>query len=264
VFFSINGGKSWTNLSLNAPTMAFQDLLIHPRDSDLIAATHSRGLWILDDISALEQASDTVLNGDAFLFANNRPATRWLRIARGGYSRGNLYFRGENPPTGALLHYYLKDKPAGPVTIEITDVTGQQKTTYTIDNPKTGINRIIWDFRFDPAPNMVQGAINSIKSQLQLLTTRGELNDEQRAAVQEGLKQIDAAGTNYRKVQEIQQGVMTQFGGGAGFGGGGGGRGGGMGANVAEPGVYAVKMTAGGKTLTGKITIRQDPMLVGN
>jgi photosystem II stability/assembly factor-like uncharacterized protein len=266
VFFSINSGKSWTNLSLNAPTMAFHDLLIHPRDNDLIAATHSRGLWILDDISALEQAGDTVLNGDAFLFANNRPATRWLRIARGGYSRGNLYFRGENPPTGALLHYYLKDKPAGPVTIEITDVTGQQKTTYTVDNPKTGINRIIWDFRFDPAPNMVQGAINSIKSQLQLLTTRGELNDEQRASVQEALKQIDAAGTNYRKAQEIQQGVMAQFGGAGGFGGGGGGgmRGGGFGANVAEPGVYAVKMTVNGKTLTGKLTVRQDPMLVGN
>ena len=55
------------------------------------------------------------------------------------------------------------------------------------------------------------------------------------------------------------QGVMAQFGGAGGFGGGGG-----FGANVAEPGVYAVKMTVGGKTLTGKLTVRQDPMLGGN
>jgi photosystem II stability/assembly factor-like uncharacterized protein len=264
VFFTINGGKSWTNLSINAPTMAFHDLIIHPRDNDLIAATHSRGIWILDDISALQQASDTVLNGDAFLFANNRPATRWLRISRGGYSRGNLYFKGENPPTGAPIHYYLKDKPAGPVTIEITDVTGLQKATYTIDSPKIGINRIVWDFRFDPAPNLVQGAINSMKAQITTIAGRGELNDEQRAAVQDALKQFDAVGTNYRRAQEIQQGVMQMLGGGGGFGGGGGQRGGGRGASVAEPGVYAVKMTVGGKSLTGKLTVRQDPMLDGN
>ena len=51
MFFSIDGGKRWTNLTLNMPTVAFHDLLIHPRDNDLIAATHGRGLWIMDDIS---------------------------------------------------------------------------------------------------------------------------------------------------------------------------------------------------------------------
>ena len=60
------------------------------------------------------------------------------------------------------------------------------------------------------------------------------------------------------------RGDMAQFGGAGGFGGGGGMRGGGFGANVAEPGVYAVKMTVNGKTLTGKLTVRQDPMLGGN
>ena len=265
VYFSINGGKAWTSLSLNAPTMAFHDLIIHPRDNDLIAATHSRGIWILDDISALQQASDTVLGGDAFLFAANRPATRWLRIGRGGYSRGNLFFKGENPPTGALIHYYLKDKPAGPVMIEISDVTGAQKATFTIDNPKLGINRLVWDFRFDPAASMVPGAISAMKAQINTIAGRGELNDEQRAAVQDAIKQLEAVGTNYRRAQEIQQGVMQTLGGGGGFGGGGGGgQRGGMGANVAEPGVYAVKMTVGGKTMTGKVMVRQDPMLDGN
>jgi len=264
VFFSINAGKNWTDLKLNAPTMAFHDLLIHPRDNDLIAATHGRGIWIVDDISALQRADDSVLPGDAFLFENNRPATRWLRIARGGYGRGNLFFRGENPPTGALIHYYLKDKPAGPVTIEITDVTGQNKKIYTIDSAKPGINRLVWDFRFDPAPAQIQNAINAAKQQLSTIAQRGELTAEQKTAVQEALKQIDAAGNNYSGVMEIQRNLMQQLGlgGGGGFGGGGfGGRGGGVGGSVAEPGVYALKMTVGGKTFAAKITVRQDPML---
>ncbi|MGA2587400.1 MAG: hypothetical protein ABSF88_10315 [Candidatus Aminicenantales bacterium] len=269
VFFSINGGKSWTNLSPNLPTVAVHDLLIHPRDNDLIAATHGRGFWIMDDISALQQAKDEVLSSDAFLFQNDRPATRWLRIQRGGYGRGNLFYRGENPPTGALIHYYLKDKPAGPVTIEITDITGQQKTTFMIDNAKPGINRLIWDFRFDPPAGGVQTAIANAKRQFETIAQRSELSDEQKAAVQAALKQIDAAGNNYRRVLEIQQTVMQSIGigGGAGFGGGGGGFGGGRGGAggaMAEPGAYAVKMTVGDKTFTGKIVVRQDPMLGNN
>ena len=265
-FFSINGGKTWTNLTLNMPTVAFHDLLIHPRDNDLIAATHGRGIWIMDNISALQQATDTVLSSEAYLFENNRPATRWLRITRGGYGRGNLFFRGENPPTGAMINYYIKDKPAGPVTIEITDVTGLSKTTFTIDNAASGINRLMWDLRFDPAPQQIQAAIANVKRQLETIAGRGELTDEQKSAVQDALKQVDAAGTNYRKVMDVQRSAMQaitggEFGGG-GFGGGFGGRGaGGAGGSVAEPGTYAVKMTVNGKTYAGKIVVRQDPML---
>ncbi len=258
VFFSINGGKGWTNMTLNMPTVAFHDILIHPRDNDLIVATHGRGIWILDDISALEQASESVLGSDAYLFDSARPATKWLRIQRGGYGRGNLFFQGENPPQGALIHYYLKDKPAGPTTIEITDVTGQNKTTFTIDNALPGINRLVWDFRFDPAPAQMQNAISAAKQQLTMIGQRGELTDEQKAAAQDALKQIEAAGSNYRKVMEIQRSLMEQFGQ---RGGGGFGQRGGAGANVAEPGTYALKLTANGKTFSGKITVRQDPML---
>jgi photosystem II stability/assembly factor-like uncharacterized protein len=258
VFFSRDGGKSWTNLSGNMPTMAFHDLLIHPRDNDLIAATHSRGIWILDDISALQQTTESVVAADAHLFENRRPATRWLRIQRGGYGRGNLFFRGENPPTGAMIHYYLKATPTGPVTVEIADATGGNKATYTIDKAQPGINRLIWDLRFDPAPATVQSAITNVKRQLETIAGRPELTDEQKTAAQEALKQIDAAGTNFRKVMEIQNNLLQQFGmgGGMGFGGRGG-----VGGAIAEPGIYIVKMTANGKTYSGKITVRQDPML---
>jgi len=257
-FFSIDGGKTWNDLSLNMPTVAFHDLQIHPRDNDLIAATHGRGIWILDDISALQQAGENVLNADAYLFDNKRPGTQWLRIERGGYGRGNLYYRGENPPAGLMIHYYLKAKPDGPVTVEITDITGNLKTTFTLDNADAGINRLIWDMRFDPSAQQIPQAIAAVRRQMGMIVGRGELTDEQRTIVQNAIKQIEQAGSNYRKVMELQRNAFQTigFGGGMGFG----GRGPAYGA-AAEPGTYAVKLTVNGKTYAGKVTIRQDPML---
>jgi len=262
VFVSVNGGKSWTSLLLNAPTMAFHDLLIHPRDNDLIAATHSRGIWILDDISALQQATESALNGDAVLFASDRPATRWLRIARGGYGRGSLFFRGENPPAGALIHYFLKSKAVGPATVEISDITGANKTTFSIENEEAGIHRLVWDLRWDPPAASIQNSITNAKRQLETAGQRAELTDAQKAILKKAVKLMDEAGDNYRKVIDIQRSALVDLGlgGGMGFGGGGGMRGGMAGLN-AEPGVYLVKLTVGGKTLTGKVTVRQDPML---
>ena len=115
VFFSRDAGATWSSLKLNMPTVAFHDLLIHPRDSDLIAATHGRGFWILDDITALRKTTDSVLGQDAAVFDPGKPGTRWLRVQRGGYGRGDLFFKGENPPEGALLNFYLKAKPAAKV-----------------------------------------------------------------------------------------------------------------------------------------------------
>jgi photosystem II stability/assembly factor-like uncharacterized protein len=263
-FFSINAGKSWTSLQLDLPTVAVHDLIIHPRDNDLIAATHGRGIWILDDISALEGATDAALASDAFLFESSRPTTRWLRLQRGGYGRGDLFFQGENPPNGGLIHYYVKDKLNGPLTIEISDVTGQNKTTYAFDNPKPGINRLVWDLRFDPRPDMIESSITAAKQQLQTIASRGgEAVEAQKDLVDSALKQMDAAGNNYRRVIEIQRETIQALGIGGGFMGGGGGFGGGrggFGGGVADAGVYAVKMTANGKTTTGTITVRLDPM----
>ena len=113
VFFSVDAGKQWNSLKLNMPTVSFHDLLIHPRDNDLIAATHGRGIWILDDISALQQATPTVLAEDAQLFTTTRPATRWLRIQRGGYGRGDLYLPGREPADRRADPPLQEDRRAG-------------------------------------------------------------------------------------------------------------------------------------------------------
>jgi len=259
VFFSRDAGATWASLKLNMPTVAFHDLLIHPRDNDLIAATHGRGLWILDDITALRQATDGVLNQDAGLFTPAKPGTRWLSIQRGGYGRGDLFFKGENPPAGALINFYLKAKPAAPATLEISDPAGTAKATYILDDAGPGIGRVVWDLRFDPPATATQTMAGNIKKQIDPALLRTDITDEQKAVLKQALADLDKWGTNFRKVAEIQR---TVFGiiraGGMMYGGGMGMRG--MGGQPAEPGMYVVKLTVGGKTYTTKVSVRLDPM----
>jgi len=267
VFVSRDAGRRWTSLQLNLPTVPVHDLLIHPRDNDLIAGTHGRGIWIMDDISGLRQATEAVAAQEAALFEPGKAGTRWIRQARGGYGRGDLFFRGENPPMGALLHYYLKDKPEKPATLEISDITGQLKTTYLLDRAEAGIGRIAWDFAFDPPPISVQNTAGNLKKQIAEALKRTDLSPEQRATLESALKELEAFGGYYRKVQEIQGTVLpvigrgmfgamggqrgaAQFGGRAGFGGG----------PIAEPGVYSLKLTVNGKTYAGKVSVRPDPI----
>ena len=149
VFYSLDGGKKWAKLNNNMPTVAVHDLMIHPRDNDLIAATHGRGLWVMDDITPLQQLSDKVTSAEAFLFVN-RTATQWLRLQPHG-TGGTLSFRGENPTRSAVVNYYLGSSVTGPVKFEITGVTGDDKRTLTVP-AKAGINRLEWPMTFDPTP----------------------------------------------------------------------------------------------------------------
>lgn len=261
VHFSRDGGKTWSGLSRNLPIVPVHDLLIHPRDSDLIAATHGRGIWIMDDITALRGATDSVLGQDAYLYETSKPGTRWLQVGRGGYGRGDFFFKGENPPFGALLHFYLKAKPEKPATLEIADVTGALKTTYILDVAEAGVNRIAWDLRFDPPAQTVQGMVSNLKKQIEAALLRTDLTAEQKTALQNAQTVLDQFGTNFRKYTEVQRSIMAIIRGGMGFPGGMGMGGRGMGGvQMAEPGTYTVKLAVGGKTYTGKVSVRLDPI----
>jgi len=148
VFYSVDGGKKWGKLNNNMPTFAVHDLVIHPRDNDLVAATHGRGIWIMDDITPLQQLSDKVTSAEAFLF-ENRTATQWLRLQPQG-TGGTLSFRGENPTRNAVVNYYLGSAATGPVQFVISDVTGDSKRTLTVP-ARAGINRLEWPMTFDPS-----------------------------------------------------------------------------------------------------------------
>ena len=132
----------------------------HPRPStrqrsDL--ATHARGVWILDDITALQQMTPAVTAADATLF-DVRPAVAWLNDQQAGeYTGGQKYFAGENPQRGASINYYLKGAASGDVKVTIADVNG--RTLRTIDAPKTaGLNRVMWNLTAAPAEGQGTGA----------------------------------------------------------------------------------------------------------
>lgn len=155
-YISLNGGAEWKRFMNGMPVVRIDDVMVHPRDNDLIVATHGRSIYILDDITALQQMTDTVLKSDVQLF-DVRPGTAWIQdITLSRSIGGSKNFAGENPPAGVAISYYLKSAASGDVKLTITDYSG--KVVRTIDGPKNGgLNRVGWDFRGNP-PTLPAGA----------------------------------------------------------------------------------------------------------
>jgi photosystem II stability/assembly factor-like uncharacterized protein len=151
LFVSLSGGSQWQRFMSGMPTTRVDDILVHPRDNDLIVGTHGRGIFILDDVTPLQQLSIKVVDSDAYLF-EVRPATLWLRDMRLNRApMGARTFRGANPPEGTAISYYLKSSPAGDVKIEISDYRGRTVSTI-VGTKNSGINRIQWNMRGNPPP----------------------------------------------------------------------------------------------------------------
>ena len=151
LFVSLDAGATWQRFMSGMPTVRIDDILVHPRDNDLIAGTHGRGIYILDDITPLQQLAARAAAADSHLF-EVRPAVLWLNDVR--YSRaatGGKVFRGANPAAGTAISYYLKNAPAGDVKITVSDYTGRviRNLAGTKD---AGINRVQWNLRRDPPP----------------------------------------------------------------------------------------------------------------
>ena len=127
-FLSFDDGDHWQQLQLNLPAVSVRDFAIY--GNDLIVATFGRGFWVVDDISPLRQINDAVLAADAFLF---KPADA-INVIQGGDDGTPLQFdepQAANPPSGAVIDYWLKADAAGPVTLEILDASGTTLRTYT-------------------------------------------------------------------------------------------------------------------------------------
>jgi hypothetical protein len=151
LFVSLDGGGSWQRFMSGMPTVRVDDILVHPRDNDLIAGTHGRGIFILDDITPLQQLAARPAAADSHLF-DVRPAVLWLNDVR--YSRaatGGKVFRGANPPAGTAISYFLKNAPAGDVKITVSDYTGRVIRNLS-GTKEQGINRLQWNLRRDPPP----------------------------------------------------------------------------------------------------------------
>lgn len=199
LFFSPNGGGNWIELRNNLPTLPHNDLIIHPRDNDLVLATHGRGLWILDKINALQELTPQVIASPAHLFTV-APAYQ-IRQANLKAHTGDMWFRGENPANGALVDYWLGAAGTAP-SITVHSSGGLLITTLRGTSTK-GVNRVVWNLRESDLP--IRG---------------GGFGDDDGPPA-----------------------------------------GAGMPGPLVAPGVYTVRLAAGGRTLEQKVEVREDPRI---
>ncbi|HUZ02581.1 MAG TPA: glycosyl hydrolase, partial [Thermomicrobiaceae bacterium] len=229
---SFDDGAHWQPFQGNLPVTPIHDLAV--KGNDLIAATHGRAFWILDDLTPLYQLQEETAGKAAHLFTP-RPTTRFRLYGRPvGASKGRITYKmtgpvtvggrltettmgtqeeefldaGKNPPDGVIIHYWLKDMPEGEVTLSILDASGSVLRTFSstsADPPRVpaaqGANRFVWDMR------------------------------------EEGAAKLDEPPRDQRSARMMAEGVAPHV----------------------LPGTYQVQLQVGGETLTESFTIERDP-----
>jgi len=148
VYVSLDRGGSWSRFMTGLPTVPVYDLQVHPRDRELIAATHGRGFWIVD-VAPLQQLGASVLAKSAHLFAP-RTAFEYADVPNTGLSypgsSGHNYFEAPSPPHGAEITYRLASTTRDTVQIIITNAAGE--TVRTLNGSRTaGVHKVVWDLR---------------------------------------------------------------------------------------------------------------------
>jgi len=150
LFVSPNRGGTWTRFKGNVPTVPIHEIVFHPRDNDIILATHGRSIWILDDATPLQQYPDAI-KSDAFLF-DMRPAMQFNLANDRGFITDKPFF-GKNPTYGAPISFYLA-KGQTNVALRIRDASGTQVREITGNDLRdargAGVNRVYWDLRHQP------------------------------------------------------------------------------------------------------------------
>lgn len=220
VYVSFNDGDQWQSLQLNLAAVSMRDLAVH--GDDLIVATHGRGFYVLDDISALRQLTEDVTNSEAHLF---RPAEA-IRMHAGaddGSPMPKDEALAENPPVGAAIDYYLKNAATGSVVLEILDAQGKLVRRYSSEDKSPAVD-----------PNRLNIPAFWVPKPARLSTEPGI----------------------HRWIWNLQ--YTPAAGGGRGgeygflFG---------RGGMTALPGTYSVRLTVNGKSYTQPLTVRMDPRI---
>jgi photosystem II stability/assembly factor-like uncharacterized protein len=149
LWISLDGGAKWAQFKGGElPDVAVREVAVQPRDSDLVIATHGRGIWIVDDISPLRALTDATLQSST-AFLPIRPVQQRMP-ARGGSAEGDATFSGENAPSGAAITYYLRSRHIyGPIKLEVLDAAGKLVDSIT-PSKRRGVNRVDWNMRVKP------------------------------------------------------------------------------------------------------------------
>ena len=204
---------------------------------DLVVATYGRGFWILDDLTPLEQLTEAA-RGEAVQLFEPRPAYRFRHISQPNLAPSGAT-RGENPPYGAVLNYWLKepfaseaksasadagDAPkAGPVSITIWNAEGEKIRTIPGTN-KAGVNRVSWDLRYEPSEEVRLRATPA---------SHPHVFEEKR------FRGKDHRGVYYYGITALRNGPLV------------------------APGTYTVRLAAGGKQWERKVVVLRDPNSAG-
>ncbi|MBK8489510.1 MAG: hypothetical protein IPL49_01075 [Saprospirales bacterium] len=254
VHFSWDRGRIWYELMGNMPTVAIHDLVIHPRDGDLIAGTHGRSLWILDDLSPLRQLDREVLIQPLHLF-QSRTATKWQSINT-GRKQPYFEFRGANPRYGACIQFYLQATPADSVWISVSDPFTGHEVRWKAPAHQ-GINRCYWDFEFPPSLESREAMWNHLGEVIETLQDR--VKDQ---ALQDTLSVLE---TNWnikphdpKTLNELRKKLVDHF---AGYAAGRPLFGEKLENWVAPAGRYRVKVEANGRQEEGWLEVREDPLV---
>ena len=251
VWVSFDDGDHWHSLRLDMPAISVRDIQLKDDAScmcsDLVAGTHGRGFWILDDVTPLRQAADAAAASDAYLF---KPATG-IRI-RFGTNDPTPWppeiLAGENPPNGAIVDYYLPNEVSSEVKLEFLDAQNHVIRSYS---SKEALR--------DPDPATNPAAYNKICQQTPAAPDCGL--PLYWPAPHQSLK--TSAGM-HRFTWDMHYDPIA---GGGGGGRGGGGAGGavphrtyaGVNSPWVAPGSYTVRLTVNGKALTQPIVVKMDP-----
>ena len=160
VWYTLNRGDQWHRLKLNMPTVSVYDLKIHPRENDLIVGTHGRSIWILEDISPLQQMSTEVMKKNFHLF-DQKPTTLWENRSRGG-QRGHFWYAGDNPsevvntaklPRGqtyvnSIITYYVGESESDSLILTISPPDSDIEKVIKVPAQR-GINRYHWNREYN-------------------------------------------------------------------------------------------------------------------
>ena len=143
LYVSVDRGGSWTRMT-ELPTVPVDDLVVHPRDNDLVAGTHGRSIWVLDDLAPLqEMASQDALAQSAHLF---EPATATEWFLHQDWPFWGEAYEAEDPPYGARIRYWLRDGGQEEATLRVT--AGDGRTVRTLTGPgEAGLHEVVWDLR---------------------------------------------------------------------------------------------------------------------
>jgi len=254
IFVSLDRGQNWRRLNgRNFPTVRVDELTIHPRDNALLVASHGRALWILDDLSPIQEyTAAAAAASDAKLFTPS-PALQWKPMDnRNDEFWGHQFFVGENPPVDAVYSFHLKKAVPG-LAARVLDAGGRTVRDIPIPASKNaaGIQTACWDQRGEPLPP--DSAAAALAAQFQAGGGgRGGAGGRGGPAIPGMPVPIPSAG------YMPQNPCATEGGGGGGGRGGFGG--GGTAAPLVTPGNYTVQLVAGSTVLDAKpLRIVADP-----